>query len=402
MLDRCLAVLASALPLFLLAGCEIEDPLCVETRRIDPIPNAVSLPVELEQNYGSLTMGLPVVRWRGRDGTERRILVDTGCPATLLLSSRTAAAEHFKPQWFASSTLFDDSGTTMALRRADVPELAIGPVRFRAFRAGLLEPRQGVDGYLGWPLLHGVMVTINYAKGVMVFREGRLPPFDNKDVLPLFRRGGHLLVSVQLNGKPMWLALDTGWGGPANLELTADDAAGVAWASAPVPTMSSIGPSGGTITRKMGRLDGELRLGRHVLVRPIAGVFGTYGAAAAIGAESILPAATLREFVVTLDVRSRCVRLERASAEPIRPGPVLDTGFRCDPRRDPAPVTEVLAGSEAERAGLRMGDLVVAINGKPIKLAKDLPLSVDRALDLDVRHGDRSERLTFPLTKVVP
>lgn len=132
MLDRCLAVLASALPLFLLAGCEIEDPLCVETRRIDPIPNAVSLPVELEQNYGSLTMGLPVVRWRGRDGTERRILVDTGCPATLLLSSRTAAAEHFKPQWFASSTLFDDSGTTMALRRADVPELAIGPVRFRA------------------------------------------------------------------------------------------------------------------------------------------------------------------------------------------------------------------------------------------------------------------------------
>jgi len=108
----------------------------------------------------------------------------------------------------------------------------------------------------------------------------------------------------------------------------------------------------------------------------------------------------LAHFTVTLDVKNLRVRLARKSAEPIAMTALIVPGFECDLRKDPMPVIEVLPGSEAERAGLRVGDLIEAVNDKG-PLAGLFAATEDTPLMLKVRRKGQMVTLRVPFTTLV-
>jgi S1-C subfamily serine protease len=73
----------------------------------------------------------------------------------------------------------------------------------------------------------------------------------------------------------------------------------------------------------------------------------------------------LGSFVVTLDQRSRVVRVARESRAPGPAPPALRLlGFRVAMPAGRMQVTDVFAGSAGERAGVRVGDEVVSVDGR--------------------------------------
>jgi hypothetical protein len=83
--------------------------------------------------------------------------------------------------------------------------------------------------------------------------------------------------------------------------------------------------------------------------------------------------------------------------------PSSDDAERLDlPQLDGALITEVLRGSPAQEAGLKVGDLIVSINGKPIHSSTELSDTVralSRESDIDIvffRHGARHQLKAEP------
>lgn len=149
----------------------------------------------------------------------------------------------------------------------------------------------------------------------------------------------------------------------------------------------------GTIAEKLGRLGGDVTIGRYRFIQPIAGTNAGLRA-------DILAAVGVANFTLTLDLHNMRVRLDRANADPIRSGPVLVSGFDCDLRDTSMKVLNVLPDSGADRAGLRAGDLLLTIDGKPAREGLFAHNDGDYAVELS-RDG-RHMKLTFPMTTLVP
>jgi predicted aspartyl protease len=339
----------------------------------------------------TLIGGGPIVEWTDSTGTARRFLLDTGANA-VILSPDVAAAQRLTLR-DTGSTADDTSGRNVAVPTARIGTLTLGEAMFHDFDAPVIAARSAWDGFLGWPLFQDALLTIDYEGCEFIVHRGGLPTPDGADVLPLRKIGNQLLMPVRLNGNEVWALLDTGWCSPAGLELTAAQASGVRWTSEPVPATTATTPLG-TSSERIGRLNGEITIGRHRVPQPVVGI----GAGRQV---AIVGATLLQCFTVTLDVRNMRVRFVRDDREPIAMSPVVIPGFACDLTRNPAPVTEVLRGSQAEHAGLRAGDLVLEVNGE--SPAEGMyAIENYEPIVLKLSRNGRQMTLTVPFTKLVP
>jgi len=333
---------------------------------------------------------MPVVAFTSGEGVRRRMILDTGADSVLVTPGFAAAGRlTTRP---SDRTYRDASGTGAGTSIATIATLELGAARFEDFDADVAALYAGSDALLGWPLWRDVLVTIDYRQRMLVLKRGELSEPDGKRILPLRLDHDRLMVPATLDGREIWLNLDTGWGVGDSVELTTARAAEVAWASPAVSTMATNAPDG-VVAQKLGRLKGDLIVGRYRFVRPIAGVNG--GVAA-----DILGAVALSNFAVTLDLKKMRVRFDRATDEPIAPGPVWVAGFDCDLKSRPLKVIGVLPGSEAARAGLRAGDLLLTIDGRPA--FEGLFSHADGPFAIELRSGERTFSLTVPMTKLVP
>jgi hypothetical protein len=354
-------------------------------KRIELSANEVRLPIEL-------VSGLPIIWFKSADGTRRRLILDTGSDS-VLMTGGLVAAERFivRPSNRIHS---DPSGSGTGRPSAAVPTLDLGLVRFKDFDADVAPHLfAGADALLGWPLFRELLVTIDYPQRTLVLRRGELPPPDGKRVVPLRFDDDHLMVQATLADRTLWMSLDTGWAEGGDLALSAALSAETAWAFAPVRTMSTKTAEGAS-PQKLGRLKGDLILGGYRIVQPVAGTSGW-------GGISIIGAQALANFVVTLDLRNMRAKFERPTDEPIPSRPVFVAGFSCDLTRQPLTVIEVLPGSAAELAGLRAGDVLLTVDGRP---ALDGLLSHTSQDDfvMELQRGGQSSTLKVPVTKLVP
>ena len=334
---------------------------------------------------------IPVLKFTLPDGTRARMVLDTGA-GCVVITPELAASMHLTTRPSPAGSYRDAGGTFTPTGIASVRQIQIRAARFENFDAAMARLPY-LDALLGWPLFYGTLLTIDYSGRQIVLKRGSLPEPDGQRILPLRIDNGEVFAKATLAGRETWLELDTGCGLGA-VALTRATSANVSWVS-PLATTTGSAASG-SYTLKLGRLQGDLTLGRYRFVQPLAAVGDAFPC-------DMLGADALANFTVTLDLHNLRARFERQpdNATEFRFGPFLDCGFGCDLRSQPVKVISVLPGGDAEHAGLRAGDLLLTVDGRPAAEGLSNHGGQDPYV-VELQRGDGKMKLSFPPTKLVP
>lgn len=243
---------------------------------------------------------------------------------------------------------------------------------------------EGVDeqGMAGYEFFARFVTRFDYGSGTITFFDRRF--FDPKDAgtaAPMRLYQQFPEVDGSYDGLPGKFGIDTG--SRFSLILTGPYAARNGIRPKPGSLIEAItgwgvgGPSRGTVMQ-----GGMLKLGDVEIPHPLTEI-GTDkgGAAAAEAFPNNIGGGILKRFIVTIDYQHMLLYLK-----PV-PGPVADldtfdrSGMWINTADDGYKVVEVSKGAPAEAAGLRAGDVILSVDGKP---AKDIGLS-------DLRRQLRNE-----------
>jgi hypothetical protein len=235
-----------------------------------------------------------------------------------------------------------------------------------------------IDGILGHRVFRGVLLTYDYPAGRVSARVGALAD-DAPGVAPM-SRSARPFVGAMLGERKINVLLDTG--STAGLVLSGFDE--LPLVAPPRPVSGTMRIDGLHVVRA-GRLSEDVRFGSFTLRQPVV--------RNAVG-DSLLGQAILRDFVVTVDQRRGRVQIVRpggrAVEEPLEAPGLHGPGWLLRLETDRAVVQEVFAGSAAESAGFRKDDVVLAIDGVPLR---------DIGCSRHERTGDHPTRKTFLLER---
>ncbi len=344
-------------------------------------------------------------------GAARRFLVDTGAGMTAVSEELAGEAAVAAGE---SLEVVGLGGGTMA-RVALLPPLVIGAFTLREVRGLVLdlsELRHGLgsdlDGILGISALARYAVTFDFARGQLELAENAVAgdPGPGGARVPFEMVGGQVIVPVRVDGgEEASFLVDSGaWRTFLPPEV------GARLGIPPerrLPGIPSSGADGRPIEAEALRVRslaiGALEVERPIVLVPAGEGAGTTAWSLATRARGVLGADILRRFRVTIDFPRQELTLE-----PVRPAPsgtgeesfsgpgiVLGAGTV----GGGAPVRRVLAGSPAERAGLRVGDRVTAIDGaatggvRAELLRQRLGGPPGSAVQLTLREGSGRERV---------
>ena len=275
----------------------------------------------------------------------------------------------------------------LGLGAADVRDLTflVMPYPHEFYERG--EGREPIAGILGLEVFERFAVTFDYDKGQLVLQpydQGDAPAPEAGDRLPLMFTDDMPLVDASLDGHRGVFGIDTGNAGLTLLFpqwASRNGIAGRYERGAPAPT----GGVGGTFTAHFAHARG-MQLGAQrlddvvaMLTRADAGATGNPSEAGNIGQD------VLSRFNVHFDYR-RAEMVLKPRAQPAARQYAM-AGFRAGKsaaQPDRYKVSWVLPGSPAAQAGLKAGDAIVAVNGKP---AKAIGLGELRAASANLPEG---------------
>ncbi len=267
--------------------------------------------------------------------------------------------------------------------------------------------RPRLAGLIGANLLARYAVTVDYQHRTLTLNSPGFQP-QAAIALPLgyaISADGltHPSIKAELDGATGQFVLDTGSNGEVFLSDAFAHAHPSFAASSKVLSFLSPGGIGGPLTVQFA-LAKHLRLGTATLSPP-AFNRPANGARFGLDADGLLGAVILSQFIVTIDYQSGHAYFEPVAGRTLPP--VLHgTGMILDkPDHEAFEVLDVLPGSGAERAGLRPGERVVEVAGRP---ARDLSaadvghLSAFPAhTSLAIRTSDQ-RRLDLAIGQILP
>lgn len=286
-----------------------------------------------------------------------RFILDTGAGVTAISPAvQTASAE-----LGGGLRIRDSSGRTREALGWREVDLAIGEARFVGVSAAVVDlaPLSAaigheIDGIAGFPLFRDALLTLDYRRSEVRVRHGRLEPPDGNDRLAL-----HVdplpEIDVELGERPERVLVDSG-----SLETLAfsEWPRHLSFRHGPIPIAASVSLHGGVRVEQVGRIATSLRIGRHEFAEPLV---------QSCGDGRRLGTGTLRHFVITFDSAGGVIELRRPAADlPIVMEPVVGTGIVHESRRGYWVVLEVVDGSPADRAGVRVGDRILQVDGMPV------------------------------------
>ncbi|MCP4246660.1 MAG: PDZ domain-containing protein [bacterium] len=297
-----------------------------------------------------------------------KFVVDTGAPG-LFVSSRLAEelnlADHPDFGGMGGQLLVagpgGQGGIPATMHRVQSLQLGLADLRTLTTIALELPFPRHIVGVIGVGVFGDCMLTLDYPASRIVLARGELSPANGGDILDFTQprqRGSHPVIEVDVCGKPVDFTLDTGMTGWFRFTKAAADIC--SFAHGPVA-----GPNARQVDRELvtqvGRLKGRLRFGSYVIDRPHGLVDGDDD----VG--SILGSRVLQEFTLTFDQKNKRLRFARDSKEPIVPPPYRVAGFLLQQEDPGFEVWGLMSGSPAEKAGLKNGDVVVEIDGRPVE-----------------------------------
>ncbi len=205
-------------------------------------------------------------------------------------------------------------------------------------------------------VFEGDVVELDYPAGVMTVSKGaRGQPTG----VPYRLRRGRPEIEIDVGGEKLWAMIDTGCSHP----LVVPQRQALRWRRYRVEWFPTVTLSGRERT-SVGRLDGTLSMGRCRVVDPIAMTMQD---------RCIVGCGLLQHCVVTFDTRNKLVDIHAPRGD-LRPAGVFSVGLEWS---DDGTIVAVLPGSATARAGVRVGDRIVRVNG-----------SAPDATDYRLRPGD--------------
>lgn len=256
------------------------------------------------------------------------------------------------------------------------------------------DQQDGADGVLAFNTFAQCLVTFDYPSGKLIIEKGSLPSADGKDILTYAEVQQLPTLMLDIAGVETPVTLDTG--AALTAVLAADLEGKVKTKSAPV-TVGKTRRMNTTGTLSEARLDGSVMLGSHEIKEPILHFMGERSA---IGYN------IFKHFALTFDQEAKTVRLTRSGSGPITFPPRYTAGFGAKPVEGGRDVWFVLDGLPAAKAGLKEGDVITTVNGRP---SGDIDVAQWRALfekpgsfKLAVQRGESKQEIAFENLLAVP
>lgn len=285
-------------------------------------------------------------------------------------------------------------GTGRNTKTVDVMRLdsiRIGDAEFEGVRVisndfthALSHGEDEIDGIVGFNLFAECLLTLDYPGRQLRIEKGELPDADGTNVLDFEASNGIPSLRVELGGQTIEAHIDSGSMGRFMLPKSLADKLplqGKPRATGSARTMFN------SFTVYEATCREPLKIGRHEFTRPVVS-FSEIFKHANLGYD------VLRHFSLTFDQRNHRVRLDRAEAGAIATAPQYRAGLILEPGDEKMTVREVVAGSAAEKAGVRAGDRLVSVNGRaaetftPMELRKTM--TAPKPVRLVLKRGGES------------
>jgi hypothetical protein len=228
-----------------------------------------------------------------------------------------------------------------------------GPIKAYIYPMETLSLAVGrkIDGILGFPVFKDVLLTLDYPAEEIRVSSGRLPRPDGHEI---FRDSGYKRprLKVEVGGRRVKVLLDSG--STSRFKLKPTDR--ITWSVEPRPVGASV-LFAGVVLKEAGRSDGALQFGPLTFEAPVISLTSD---------ERLVGWHVLRHFVLTFDQKKDRIRMLPNGTAPVRMDSLIKTSVASRPRPEGWEIIRVFTGRSAEAAGLREGDMVVAIDGIPI------------------------------------
>jgi hypothetical protein len=281
--------------------------------------------------------------------------------------------------------------------RVRMSGVAAGEVRFTTFRPRVRELDEfsrllgrELDVLLPFRTFEEFLLTLDYPRAELRISRDELPPPDGVEVFSARGPDRRPWLRLEISGRTRLMLIDSGSTGPLTVRTRAE----LSWRTPPL-AVNAVQRFDGPAERRMGRLDEVVAIGPLTLERPLVSLTD--------GTE-LIGARVLAPLVASFDQKRRRVRLRTPAENPVRMPPHRGTGAVLWPRDDGLEVGLVAAGSPAEAAGVRSGDLVTAIDGVGVYERGCRPPGGPVADEerWTVRRGDATFEITVPVVDLVP
>ena len=297
-----------------------------------------------------------------------RLLLDTGSGAALIVDDALAAELGLKS---SGTRQIGDPNTPEALtaKIVAVDRVEIGGLVLRKVDAISWKrtPHDGADaprGVAGLGLFGPRLVTLDYGHGELTIASGELPEADGRAILTATFEDGIPSLPIDVAGVLFRAHLDSGSTGFVGLPL--DAVKKLPLEAPPVPVGRARTASGDYQVTES-RLLGSLRVGDIVIDHPKVRFVDL--------PQANLGFDLLRSLVVTVDRANARVRLV-STGKPLEATERPRLGVMIHgPKDGVLPIEQVVPGSPAAAAGLRAGDQIVKLNGRPVAEMSGFELS---------------------------
>ena len=247
-----------------------------------------------------------------------------------------------------------------------------------------------IDIFLPFREFSEYLLTLDYPRRELRIAKGRLPQPDGVELFAARGRDRRPYLDTEVAGRTHRLLIDSGSSGSISLRPGRE----LPWASAPLPI--SVGQGMEKLRyADVGRLDADIEIAGVTVEQPIV----------AIGAVTeLIGTDVMRHFAWTFDQKSRRVRIRSGSSEPLHLPAVRGTGAILIPALEGYEIVRLLENSPAARVGLRVGDVVVAVDGTPVfEKGCDRWKEVDRTeTTLSVLREGQTLDLLVEVVDIVP
>jgi len=301
----------------------------------------------------------------------------------------------------------------MGLTKVAMLELGKATVKDQVFIVAPLDalsPAEGVDmpGMVGFQVFRRFVTRFDYgARTLTLIDAAAFDPKDAGVAIPFKFNGNTIEIQAAYNGIPGNYTIDTGSRSSVTLSAPFAAAHDLYKGATTVDAVTGWGIGGPTRSRV---LRGQtLALGPDTVQRPVAEVStDKAGAMADPSIAGNIGAAILKRYIVTLDYGHQMMYLKPVTS----PVDDLDTfdraGLWINQASDGLAVVDVTKGAPADQAGLKSGDMIIAVDGRPassLKLYEVRKQLRDQApgtiVRLAVRRGHERKDLAVTLRDLI-